>query len=182
MIDISYLHGELKHALVDGFHPHGQVMSLYLCRGDLSWAALEVCGNSGTTCAWGREKGGSCARKLAHGGIKGHFINPSHILQVPILPEGQEIKLNQKRIGKGGQTSDCMPPSSISSLHFSDSFPCGGMPRMWVVGKAFENRPGDKNALVLKASLLTRRRCIEGSCLPFLLNFCNLPALPRLAG
>jgi len=75
-----------------------------------------------------------------------------------------------------------MPPSSVSSLHFSNSFPHGGMPGMWVVGKAFKNTPGDKNALVLKASLLAKRRCMEGSWLPPLLGFWDIPALPRLAG
>lgn len=116
---------------------------------------------------------------------QGHFINPSsqmsHVLGVLSLPEGQEKELNWQSVGKGGQRTDYMPPSSVSSLHFSNSFPRGGMPGMWVVGKAFKNTPGDKNALLLKASLLAKRRCIEGSWLPPLLDFWDLPALPRLA-
>lgn len=37
------------------------------------------------------------------------------------------------------------------------------MPGIWVVGKAFKNTPGDNNSLVLKASLLEKRRCTESS-------------------
>lgn len=167
---------------MDGFHPQGQVMSLYLCRGHLSWAALKSAANFCVLQVVHRE-----GTKVVHvhGSwlirYQGHFINPSsqmsHILWVLSLPKRQENELNQQRVGKGGQRTDYMPPNSISSLHFSNSFPHGGMPGMWVVRKAFKNTPGDENALRLKASLLAKRRCIEGSWLPPLLDFWDVPDL-----
>lgn len=97
---------------------------------------------------------------------RGHFINPrsqiSQVLWVPSLAEGQENENNWQRVEKGGQKTDDMPPSSRTRLHFSNSFTHGCMPGMRVVGMAFKNMPGDKNSLVLKASLLEKRGCIEG--------------------
>lgn len=129
------------------------------------------------------EKGGSFARKLVH---KGMFYQPkqqlSHVFCVPSLAEGQENEHNWQRVEKGGQRTDDMPPSSISRPHFSNSFTHGCMPGMRVVGKAFKNTPGDKNSLVLKASLLEKKRCIEGSQLPPLWDFWDRPALPTSSG
>lgn len=85
-------------------------------------------------------------------------------------PKGK--RRNQiNRVGKGGRRTDCMPPSSISSPHFSNSFPHGGMPGMWVVGKVFKNTPRDKNVLVLKTSLLAKRRCTGGARFPLSWTF-----------
>lgn len=98
------------------------------------------------------------------------------------MAEVQENDHNGQRVEKGGQSTDDKPPNSISRLHFSNSFTHGCMPGMRVVGKAFKNTPGDKNSLVLKASLLEKRRCIEGSQLLPCWDFWDLPALPTSSG
>lgn len=68
----------------------------------------------------------------------------SHVFWVPSLSEGQENEHNWQRVEKGGQKTHDMPPSSISRLHFSNSFIHRCMPGMQVVGKAFKNTLGDK--------------------------------------
>lgn len=114
------------------------------------------------------------------------FINPSrqvsHVFWVPSLADGQESEHNWQRVEKRAQKTDDMPPSSISRLHFSNSFTHRCMPGMHVVGKAFKNMPGDKNSLVLKAPLLEKRRCIESSQLPSLWDFWDHSALPTSSG
>lgn len=68
----------------------------------------------------------------------------SHVFWVPSLAEGQKNEHNWQRVEKGGQRTDDMSLSSISRLHFSNSFIHRCMPGRRVVGKAFKNMPGDK--------------------------------------
>lgn len=128
-------------------------------------------------------------RKVAHlqGSwlIKGNFYQPKQPEESRLLSPAwlRGRRMNATGRGWGREVRALMASYPVPFPDFISPILSliGACQEMRVVGKAFKNTPGDNNSLVLKASLLENRRCIESSQLLSLWDFWEHTALPTIS-